>query len=237
MGQHQTAIGLESIKNLNWKDKKVLDIGCGNGRLSLEVLNRTGARQLIGIDLDEKAIAKAKLINDKRLSFFVSDASNLSFENESFDIIFCNIAFQQFLDKEKAIHEMNRVLRNGGEVIINFIEEKSEVVKEIVRIMKDSFDIELNKKGSKISRQEFEDIAKLSGFKIIKSESLLDTFYFDNSDVFFDGYISTIEAKTKRLSPAQKEVFMENFKDSFNSKKTKQGIPDVWRIVSAHLLK
>jgi ubiquinone/menaquinone biosynthesis C-methylase UbiE len=237
MGQHQTAIGLKSIEGLNWKGKRVLDIGCGNGELSREIINITKATELVGIDLDSNEIEKARSIKDVRLSFLVADASTLPFEDESFDIIFCNIAFQQFSDKEKSLKEMCRILRINGEAVINFIEEKSEVLNEVVKIMREVFNIDLDKKGSKILRQEFNKIAKQSGFKIIKSQSKLDTFFFRDMDIFLSGYKPTIEAKTKRLSPEQKEIFMQKLNDAFLSKQTKEGIPDSWHIVVARLVK
>ena len=237
MGLHQKAIGIESIKNINWQNKRILDIGCGDGKLSLEVLNRTKARELVGIDLDEKEIAKAKKIKDSRLIFLVADALNLPFNNEEFDAIFCNISFQQFQDKEKALKEMYRVLKNNGEVIINFIEEKSEVLKETIQILKKEFKIDINTKGNKIKRKEFENLAKKSGFKIEYSQSKQDIFFFKNTDLFFKGYTNTINAKTKRLSPEKKEKFIINLKKSFIKKKTEKGIPDKWNIVVAKLIK
>lgn len=237
MGLHQTAIGIESIKNINWQHKKILDIGCGDGKLSMEVLNRTKARQLVGIDLDEKEISKAKKIKDSRLSFLVANSSNLPSSNEEFDSIFCNIAFQQFKDKEESLKEMYRILKKKGEIIINFIEEKSEVLEETIEILKKDFGIVLENKGSKIKRKEFENLAKNTGFRIEYSQSKQDTFFFKNNKLFFEGYKDTINAKTKRLPPKQKEIFMRKLKKYFIKKQTKKGIPDTWNIVVAKLTK
>ena len=237
MGLHQTAIGIESIKNVNWQDKKILDVGCGDGKLSLKVLNRTKARELIGVDIDEKEISKAKKIKDLRLSFLVADSSSLPFDNEEFDAIFCNIAFQQFENKEKSLREMYRVLKNKGEIIINFIEEKSDILEETIKILKKDFGIELDKKGSKIKKQEFENLAKNSGFKVEYSQSKNDTFFFKNSKLFFLGYRDTINAKIKRLSPEQKKEFLIKLERSFIKKRTEDGIRDTWHIVVVKLNK
>jgi len=238
MGQHQTAIGLNSLKKVDWSGKRVLDIGCGDGKLSLEVIKRTKARELIGIDADKSEIDKAKLIKDTRASFYVSDASNLPFEDESFDAIFCNIAFQQFKEKEKALQEMYRVLKNKGEVIINFIEEKSEVLQAMTKILKGSFNIDINKKSSKIYWQEFEELAKKAGFKIKKSVSKEDTYFFKDVDLFFWGYKQTIDSKTdKFLSKEEKARFIGLLTEHFMDKKTEEGIPDTWHIVNAALIK
>jgi len=237
MGLHQTAIGLKSIEDIDWTNKKVLDVGCGDGKLSMGVLKRTRAKELIGIDLSKEKISKAKEIQDSRLEFIVSDASNLPFDNEEFDIIFSNIAFQQFKDKEKSLNEMYRVLKDKGEVIINFIESKSEVLKETIRILEEDFNIKSNKKESKIIRQDFENIAKKSKFKIEYCISKKDTFFFKYQPIFFSGYKDTIKSKIKKLSPEKQERHMKKLKKMFIEKNTEKGIPDTWNIVIAKLIK
>ena len=62
MGLHQTAIGLKSIRVVNWKNAKILDVGCGDGELSYQILKRTNAKELVGADISELEIAKAKKI-------------------------------------------------------------------------------------------------------------------------------------------------------------------------------
>ena len=132
---------------------------------------------------------------------------------------------------------MYRVIKNKGEVIINFIEEKSEVLEETIQIVKKDFGINLDNKGSKIKRREFENLAKNAGFIIEYSQSKKDIFFFKNSKLFFEGYIDTINSKTKRLSPKQKEDFLRKLKKSFIKKETEKGVPDTWNIVVAKLIK
>jgi len=237
MGVHQKSIGIESIKNESWKGSRILDIGCGDGKLSLEVLNRTGAKELVGIDIDPKEIEKAKKISDERISFFVGDAANLQFEDESFNRIFCNISFQQFLDKEKSLEEMFRVLKKRGLILINFIEEISPVLEETLDILEKDYNISLKKNKIKISKEEFEKISKDRGFSILKSTSKKDTFFFEDIAEFLRGYSSTIDSKTKKLSENEKEEFMQKLRQRFLDKKTSKGIPDTWKIVVAKLLK
>ncbi|MHC1704524.1 MAG: class I SAM-dependent methyltransferase [Tenuifilaceae bacterium] len=85
---------IESEINFN-KSLRVLDIGCGTGRHSIELTKR--GYSITGIDLSEsllaKAIEKAKAQNLK-INFMKHDARNLPFENE-FDvaIMLCEGAF------------------------------------------------------------------------------------------------------------------------------------------------
>ena len=71
-----------------WRNKRVLEIGCGNGRLTRRLAN-LGA-QLEAIDPDRKSIASAKRDLPGRLServrFRVGSASDLKYPEQTFDI-------------------------------------------------------------------------------------------------------------------------------------------------------
>jgi ubiquinone/menaquinone biosynthesis C-methylase UbiE len=49
-----------------------------------------------------------------------ADILDLPFENESFDIIFCNHVLEHIEDDAKAMSELYRVLRPGGWGILRF---------------------------------------------------------------------------------------------------------------------
>jgi ubiquinone/menaquinone biosynthesis C-methylase UbiE len=55
----------------------VLDVGCGTGALSFEVAK--SAKKVIGIDISEKAIEKARMREKSNISFLVMDAENMNF--------------------------------------------------------------------------------------------------------------------------------------------------------------
>jgi ubiquinone/menaquinone biosynthesis C-methylase UbiE len=101
----------------------VLDLGCGTGINLLEAAGALGpCRRLHGIDL------AAGMINEARrkaatagipATFEVGDAENLALEDGSFDLVICNSVYHWFSDRSRAVAEMNRVLRPGGQVLIN----------------------------------------------------------------------------------------------------------------------
>lgn len=240
MGSHQTRIGLESLKGVNWKNKKVLDIGCGDGKLTSEVLKKTEASEIIGIDISKEQIRKAKAIfkGERKLKFYFADASNLKrFKENCFDAVFCNIAFQQFKDKEKALKEMFRVLKKGGEVRINYIEEKSELLQKLLGILTK---LKLKSKGIKrvkISRKEFEKMAKRGGFSRVKVSSQENIFYFKDVYGMLNGYRETINSKISKFSKEVRDKVRRSLIRELELKKTKKGFPDRWKIVVGRLVK
>jgi ubiquinone/menaquinone biosynthesis C-methylase UbiE len=65
----------------------VLDLGCGTGSLSREILDRIGDDGTVcGVDISSGFIKHAKeTIADPRASFDVQDATELTFETDQFD--------------------------------------------------------------------------------------------------------------------------------------------------------
>src|SRR6187402_2600082 len=74
--------------------KKVLDVGCGNGR-NLYYFLRNGY-EVFGVDRDAKAVEAVKQLsaaiapNNAPGNFAVSSAENLSHSDASFDLIVCS---------------------------------------------------------------------------------------------------------------------------------------------------
>ncbi|MBI3336752.1 class I SAM-dependent methyltransferase [Candidatus Peregrinibacteria bacterium] len=100
-----------------FKDKRVLDFGCGSGRFALG-FEPLGAAEVIGMDLGkdgldigEKMAAKKGLTKTK---FLYGDVLQAPFEDESFDFIFCKGVLHHTKDPEKGFAELYRLLRKGG---------------------------------------------------------------------------------------------------------------------------
>ena len=110
-------------------DNKILDVGTGGGACLIAVAEVLGENcQLIGIDKNGYKISQtSKKFEDiaiKNAEFQIMDATNLRFENNSFDNVLCGfIGFDdifdfksnQFIDKNAKMKEIFRVLKPGGE--------------------------------------------------------------------------------------------------------------------------
>ena len=93
----------------------VLEVGCGRGSLS-SYFSENGHNCTL-LDISKKAIEIAKSVfesNNHSGSFFVGDAENLDFKNNTFDIVFSIGLLEHFTDPQKTLEEQFRVLRKGG---------------------------------------------------------------------------------------------------------------------------
>jgi ubiquinone/menaquinone biosynthesis C-methylase UbiE len=112
---------LNALKNIGVEDKKVLDLGCGDGRYALTI-RELGASQVIGIDVSEKMIdlARKNTAQDSNIILMVADGRNIPVEDGSMDLVFSNFVIHYFSDTKEIFTEIYRVLKNGGSFIGTF---------------------------------------------------------------------------------------------------------------------
>lgn len=96
----------------------VLDIATGTGDLAIS-LEKTGALEVIGLDLSEGMLAvgrkKIKERNlQERIKMVQGDSEDLPFEDNHFDAITVAFGVRNFENLEKGLEEIKRVLKPGG---------------------------------------------------------------------------------------------------------------------------
>jgi SAM-dependent methyltransferase len=120
-------IALSNLKAIGEKLKeieapRVLDAGCGWGRVSKKLQDYTRVKDLeiIGIDLNKLSLQYGKTVN-KDAAFFRSDIQAPPFENQVFDIILSSGVIHEVKSmkgRSKAIKEFSRILKPNGVLYI-----------------------------------------------------------------------------------------------------------------------
>jgi ubiquinone/menaquinone biosynthesis C-methylase UbiE len=90
-------------------------VGCGDG-LEADFLAAYFECPAVGIDLGQE-FAFAKGLSS-RVQLFAMDAREMDFENESFDFVYSFHALEHIPSPERALKEMNRVLKRNGAYLI-----------------------------------------------------------------------------------------------------------------------
>lgn len=118
--QERCADELITKLNLNGSEH-ILDIGCGDGRITAGIARRLPHGQVLGIDSSPEMIryAQDNFTRDKspNLSFCQLDARTLGFEEE-FDVIFSNAALHWVMDPRLVLDGIYRALRPGGRMVV-----------------------------------------------------------------------------------------------------------------------
>ena len=106
----------ELCSRINAKKLKVLDVGCGTGKLSRYLSEETGC-DVTGIDTAPEKIEKARNNSDK-VVFKVHSAEEMAFANSTFDVVVSLKVLHDIPSPEKALRESNRVLKESGRILI-----------------------------------------------------------------------------------------------------------------------
>ena len=101
---------LDAPKGLQW-----LDVGCGNGAFTQEIIACCAPATVMAIDPSNEQLAFArKRPGAKIAKFEVGDAQKLSFGDRTFDVAIMALVLAFLPDPAKAVAEMGRVVRPGG---------------------------------------------------------------------------------------------------------------------------
>jgi SAM-dependent methyltransferase len=111
--------------NVSSLERRVLDCGAGGSDPPLSLFHQYGY-DTFGIEIATEALEKASRFcreNDMPLKIFRSDMRRIPFASESFSFVysFNAIFFMTKPDIARAMREMERVLRPGGLVYVNFV--------------------------------------------------------------------------------------------------------------------
>lgn len=121
---------LMTIKNKTQKgigvdifNKDVMEIGCGRGGICI-FMAMNGANKVTGVDISTEALETAEkitanfaekgLVNPKKIEFKKEFVENMSFPNESFDVIIADNILEHVNDLDATIKECARILKKNG---------------------------------------------------------------------------------------------------------------------------
>ena len=172
-------VSLEMAKEAELsKELKVLDVGCGIGGPARMIADVFGC-SVTGVDLTNEFIRTASLLSQLvglsgKTEFMTADATELPFEDNTFDVVWTQHAQMNIEEKEKLYSEIHRVLKREGRVIYyDIFSSENEDMKFPLPWADDSsisFLIKLN---------DFGRLMKETGFKeLLRKERTSDSIDF-----------------------------------------------------------
>ena len=97
---------------------RVVDLGCGSGRLTRELHRKLRAAHTLGIDSSEAMLAESRAHAEPRLEFRLDDISSFDAPQGSLDLIFSNAAIQWVDDHETLLARLTEMLAPGGQLAV-----------------------------------------------------------------------------------------------------------------------
>jgi len=155
------------------KGDTVVDLGSGAGNDLFIARRYTGEEgYCIGIDMTEEMLNKAKenkmKLGYENVDFRLGDIENIPVDENTADIVISNCVINLVPDKNKAFHEIHRILKPGGKFCISDIVIEGEMPDEI----KSSVEMYVGCVDGAINKKEYTDVIKNAGFSDVQIAEL-----------------------------------------------------------------
>ncbi len=113
-----------TVSEMNFfNTNRFLDVATGTGDLALDCANTFPNVSVVGVDFVQEMVNNGlKKVDDQNLKRRVElkwgDATNIEFDNNSFDVTAIAFGIRNIPDKEKALSEMKRIIVSDGQVMV-----------------------------------------------------------------------------------------------------------------------
>jgi ubiquinone/menaquinone biosynthesis C-methylase UbiE len=175
----------------------LLEVACGTAQVTRLLKERFPDAKIVATDLNPGMLELAKRIvsPEDKIEWLIANAEELPFDDNEFDAVICQFGLMFVPDKQKAVKEAYRVLKQGGRFLFNTWDriEKNHIYKiasdVLISYFKDNppdfFDVPFSMYDS----DEMESLLKSAGFGNVSVEN-----------VQFGGCATTAKDMAKALS-------------------------------------
>ena len=221
---NRTPGGLNTIKDVARKlclnhNSKILDIGTSTGHTSLE-FGRLLNCEVVGIDINEESIKTAtercSRFNLEKVSFKLDDATNMTFNDNTFDVVFAGNVTSLVSNRENALKEYWRVLKPNGHLVavpMYYLETPSE---DLLQKVRDAIQVNIQAQY-KDSWKEFflrenDEVFEEIDYKFIKcSDEEIDKFC---DDILSRDHLKELPEDAMEALQVQYRNFMHLFNEN-----------------------
>lgn len=205
---------------------RVLDVGCGDGRITAMIAARVPRGSVVGVDPSRDMIAHAsKLfdpINHPNLRFEVADARRLPFQGE-FDLVVSFNALHWVPEQSEALGSIHAALRQGGRARLRLVPEgRRRSLEDVIEDVRVSPDWSGHFSGfrrpfSHPTPDEYRARAEAAGFVV--DEIRVDDASWDFRDraAFVDFARATFVDWTGRLPGGLRDQFIGDVLDRYRA--------------------
>ncbi len=219
----QAAMADEALALLDLKgSERVLDIGCGDGRITAEIAVRVPRGSVAGIDASREMIGFASSHfgpeAHPNLRFEVVDAHSLPFR-EDFDLVVSFNALHWLPEQDAALRSIRSAMKPDGRGQLRLVpkgERRSleDVIEDTRRSSKwDHYFEEFHDPYLHLTPEQYRAMAERNGLHVRRIHTQLKAWDFGSRSAFFDFGLVTFVAWTQFLPESEKLDFVTDVLD------------------------
>jgi len=147
----------------------ILEVGTGKGYFTIELAKAGYGFTSVDISAEEQKFARLNIEYfdlAKQVNFKIDDAENLSFKNESFDVVFAINVIHHFTNPLKAIGEFTRVVEPKGKIILSDFNKEGFAMIDKIHMSEGR-----KHNAGKVALDEIIDYLENKGFDVRKHKS------------------------------------------------------------------
>lgn len=225
----QAAMADEVLALLKLKgSERVLDIGCGDGRITAEIAARLPSGSVVGVDRshDMIAFASSHVVATpgpdfkSNIRFQVADARSLPFREE-FDLVVSFNALHWLPEQDEALRSIRSAMKPDGLAELRLVpkgERKSlEDVLEETRLSSrwSSYYRDFHDPYLHLTPQQYGDLAERNGLHVRHIHSASKAWDFKSRQAFFAFGTVTFVEWTRFLPESEKPAFVNDVLDRY----------------------
>ena len=206
--------------------ERVLDVGCGDGKITAEIAARVPKGEVFGVDPSHEMIAFASSHFEPakwpNLRFDVANARRLPFREE-FDLIVSFNALHWVTEQGEALRSLRAAIKSDGLAQLRLVssgERKSlEAVIEDTRLSSKwaHYFQDFKTPYLHLTPKQYSELAERNGWIVRSFRNSDKSWDFGSREVFFAFCEVTFVEWTRLLSEAKKSVFINEVLDSYQS--------------------
>ncbi|HLH01959.1 MAG TPA: methyltransferase domain-containing protein [Bryobacteraceae bacterium] len=219
----QQTMAAEVLASLELKgSERVLDVGCGDGRITAEIASRLTNGSVVGVDASMNMVELASRNSRPNLRFEVADARALPFQHE-FDLAVSFNALHWIQEQQPALASIHRALKPGGSAYLRLVpigpRKSIETVLEETRTAPawSQYFADFRDPYIRLTPDEYCALARKTGFEIERVQTDSKSWDFrTRADFAAFGAVTMIEW-TKRLPESLRPVFINDVLDRYRA--------------------
>lgn len=223
----QQAMAAEELGRLNLAGgERILDVGCGNGKITAEIATCVPRGSVLGVDPSHDMIAFATQHHVSRehpnLRFEVADVRTFSFQQE-FDLIVSFNALHWVPEQEAALRSLQRALKPGGQTLLRFAPEGprqclEDVIQEVCFSPRWAhYFLNFRKPYLHLTPEAYADLAGQCGLRVVRMQAEDKAWDFGTRDAFHAFCRATFAEWTRCLPESDWDAFIDAVLDQYRA--------------------